>query len=332
MIKKIICVILSITSISTTLCKVLIFTYAFNRPDFIEIQHKTFKKFLLDDYEFVVFIDAFDKDMRQKIITTCNACNLKFVIVPQEIHCHLNSTLPPNAMAAERNCNVVQYSLDTIGFKHNDILVLLDSDLFLIKELSIIQLLEGYNLAGFSRQCRDSPFHDCKKIHPHHPPIEYLWIGLIFLNMRTLPNKEIFSVHRGPVLLNNQQCINLDSGGYTYYYLRENPQVSCKRIPRINLKELLCKQCIEEKHETCSHNTHSLLQLGLSNQVINLAQTIPFDMREGQSHRGVELFEGETFFHYKAGTNYTMQSQSFCNRKLKIFNDFINSITPNKEI
>ena len=30
--------------------KILIFTYRYNRPDFIEIQHKTFKKFLKDDY------------------------------------------------------------------------------------------------------------------------------------------------------------------------------------------------------------------------------------------------------------------------------------------
>ena len=38
--------------------KVLIYTYAYNRPDFIEIQHKTFQKFLKDDYEFVVFDDG----------------------------------------------------------------------------------------------------------------------------------------------------------------------------------------------------------------------------------------------------------------------------------
>ena len=51
--------------------KVLIFTYSYNRPDFIEIQEKTFKKFLKDDYEFVVFNDARYPDMQAKIRNTC---------------------------------------------------------------------------------------------------------------------------------------------------------------------------------------------------------------------------------------------------------------------
>ena len=323
---KVIWIILSICFFFNCSARVIIFTYSYNRPDFIEIQYKTFKKFLLDDYEFIVFNDATNPAMKQEIRDMCKTCHIQCIDIPQEIHSHLNSIIAPNVLAAERNCNVVQYSLDLLGFKHDDILVLLDSDLFLINYFSIRKFLAGYDIASFLRKCSDSPRHNCKKIHPNHPTIEYLWIGLIFLDMRTLPNKEIFNVHREPVLLDNHKLINLDSGGYTYYYLRENPQVAIKRIQRINLKEMLCKQCIKQKNETCSHNTQSLLELGLSSQIINLTQTIPFDMREGQSHRGVELFEGETFFHYKAGSNYTMQSQSFCERKLKIFNDFINTI------
>ena len=37
--------------------QILICTFAYNRPDFIEIQYLTFKKFLMDDFKLVVFND-----------------------------------------------------------------------------------------------------------------------------------------------------------------------------------------------------------------------------------------------------------------------------------
>ncbi len=43
--------------------KVLLFTFAYNRPELIELQYKTFKKFLLDDYELIVINDAKSPDM-----------------------------------------------------------------------------------------------------------------------------------------------------------------------------------------------------------------------------------------------------------------------------
>ena len=38
-----------------------------------------------------------------------------------------------------------------IGFNHTDIIGLLDLDIFLIKEFSIIEYLKGYDIAGFDR-------------------------------------------------------------------------------------------------------------------------------------------------------------------------------------
>jgi hypothetical protein len=66
--------------------KILLFTYSYNRPDFIKIQCKTFKKFLEDDYEFVVFNDARDQNMEQKINQTCTRYGIRCIRIPQEIH------------------------------------------------------------------------------------------------------------------------------------------------------------------------------------------------------------------------------------------------------
>ena len=66
--------------------KILIITHAYNRPEFIEIQHKTFQKFLADEYEFVVFNDARTDAMANQISEACQTNGVRCIRIPQEIH------------------------------------------------------------------------------------------------------------------------------------------------------------------------------------------------------------------------------------------------------
>src|SRR6185312_17253545 len=95
-------------------CNVLIITHSFNRPDFIEIQDKTFKKFLKDDYIFVVFNDAPQEEVSHQITQTCNTLNLPCVRIPQSIHdAPYLERLPVEDYhhPVVRCANVVQFSL-----------------------------------------------------------------------------------------------------------------------------------------------------------------------------------------------------------------------------
>ncbi len=94
----------------------------------------------------------------------------------------------PCQQVSVRNSNVVQYSLDTFGFNHDDILMLIDSDMFLIKEFDVRSFMQGYDLAGFHKSC----CNDTRRIqHTEEiPHTVYVWIGLIILDMRSLPCKE----------------------------------------------------------------------------------------------------------------------------------------------
>ena len=65
-IKYLFCNIFLLANVLTTQTKVLIFTYSYNKPEFIELQYKTFKKFLLDDHELIVFNDAIEKKRLHK--------------------------------------------------------------------------------------------------------------------------------------------------------------------------------------------------------------------------------------------------------------------------
>ena len=182
--------------------KVLIFTYAFNRPDFIEYQYKTFNHFICDEYEFVVFNDANNNDMAHRIEEMCRKYSIKHVRIPQYIHDKpYLFRLPRESYHAPavRNANVVMYSLDIMGFNHDDILVLLDSDIFITKPVSFRNLLSDCDIFGLPQSKKDEHL------------VEYLWIGFCCLNMKNLPNIHTLNFNCGEVA-----GLRVDAGGYTY--------------------------------------------------------------------------------------------------------------------
>ncbi len=281
--------------------KVLLYTYAYNRPDFIEIQHKTFKKFLKDEYEFVVFNDANTLEMVQKIAQTCKKLGIECIRIPQEIHDQPYLKRWPGESyhhPAVRNCNVVQYSLDQYGFNHDDILVLLDSDVFLIKEFDIRNFMHGYDIAGLGQSKAKNK--------------RYLWIGLVFLNMPKLPNKRELNFNCGKV-----DGVSVDAGGHSYYYLQKYPQVMTNFFGGIHVTHLKCDRCQKNKVMLCKHNTQKLKKCGFVDHEIQFIQT---------GIHNAEFFLNNSFLHYRGGTNWDCKSSEYHRIKTHLLNNFINEI------
>lgn len=325
----------NICNVPLLLTKVLIFTYAYNRPDFIEIQHKTFQKFLLDDYEFIVFNDAANKDMLQQITEVCKKLHIACIAIPQEIHQRpylsrpISPWFPTRLQApAVRNCNVVQYSLDTFGFDHDDILILIDSDMFLIKEFSVRDYLKEYELAGYHRTCANAPdnFHNCRRDHPHCPMVEYVWIALVFIDMQKISHKHTLNFNRGIINANAHKTF-LDSGGFTNYHLQNVLTTRVKRINRTRVEQLFCENCKNKGSSICRHNTEILKEITKDKRVIKFIQDMPLDPRKKAIERGMELLLGDTFTHYKAGSNWNNLPEDTRNHKTAVLNNFIDSIT-----
>lgn len=279
--------------------KILIFTYSYNRPDFIELQYKTLKKFLQDDYHFVVFNDAQDPRLYKQIQDTCKQLTIPCIKIPQEIHRGSNEP-------SVRNCNVVHYSLKHYGFLHDDILVLLDSDMFLIKPFSVKDFMSSYDLAALPQE---------------RGPIKYLWIGVVFLNMATMPNKNTINFYCGNI--NN---IQLDTGGYTYYYLQNNPHARVHFMNQIYTHTFACNACCQSGYKfACTHNTPILQREGFDSNFIKFFQSGP---TQGYYHEAyMELLLDQTFLHYRSATNWDGKPQEYHAQKTKILNNFINEIT-----
>lgn len=188
--------------------KVLIITPSYNRPDFIEMQYKTFKKFLKDDYEFVVFNDARVPTLSREIERTCTRLGVRCIKIPQHIHNQPYLRRWPGEdynSPSVRNANAIQYALNTIGYDHPGIVVLIDSDMFLIRETSIEKILEAHDLCGLIQSRKH---------------ITYLWIGLVFLRMPALPDKRSIDFNCGLI-----DGVGVDAGGQTYHYLQQQSRV-----------------------------------------------------------------------------------------------------------
>lgn len=280
---------------SLSQAKVLIFTYSFNRPDFIEIHYKTFKKFLLDDYEFIVFNDAIDTNLCEQIEQICKKYEIQCIRIPQEIH-------SGEYNASVRNCDVVNYSLQKVGFNHDDIVALVDSDLFLVKEFSIKKYLNDHDLSGL-HQIRDE--------------INYLWIGLAFLDMSRMPNKNTINFNCGSV-----NGTATDSGGFTHYYLKNNPTATVQYIDGVHyLKDFFCNDCAENNVPKCLHHIDKMKTLGFSNPLI--------DLTSQSRHSIMEIYLNNTFLHYRAGSNWNYESPEYHERKTQLLTTFVNELLSN---
>lgn len=296
------CLVINIFSLE----KVTIFTYAYNRPEFIALQDKCFKKFLKENFDFIVFNDARDAKNEKAIQSECHKLGIQCVRIPQEIH-----TRPYlQRFSGEdwnhpsvRNSNVVQYSLDYVGFNKKDYLLLLDSDIFLISSFSVLEYMKDCQLSG----CLQSGSNKNNFIN-------YIWIGLVFLDMNTLPNIRTINFNCGRI-----NSVPVDAGGFTYFYLTNYPMIKKKYFGSCGISEFYCETC-KKNSQICTHNKNILERNGFSEEEIDF-------LMSGITNS--EFFLGKQFFHYRGGSNWDHKPNEYHIKKFENLKNFIDKITSN---
>lgn len=261
--------------------KVLIFTQVYNRPDFIELHAKTFKAFMQDEYEYVVFNDANDPNMQYQIERTCSKLGIRCFKIPYN----------PDTRPGWRHIAGIKYSFETIGFDFDGIVMLVDSDMFLVKPFSANKYMEGYDLIGGA----DSRENDRIKV-------SYLMPTLVFINMKTAPNKRTLNFYGGHV-----EGLPCDVGGHTYYYLKNNPTLRYRLFTYLSLQGLVDK------------NTSWLQALGFDDHSINFIRTTDY-------HYGFQFHAESYFMHYYAGgSNWPGYSQDYLHIKNVMLHNYIDT-------
>ena len=175
--------------------KVRFFSPVCNNPDFIKLQAKTLKKFIQDDYEYIVLNDGLTAELVKEISDVCNDIGVECIEVPKTLI---------HSSAAVAHCSVMQWAYDNIVLDHcsNDICAFIDADMFVVKSFSVNEFVGKNAIAGLPQ---------------YRGPIEYFWPGLLFLNIPKMPNPENLSLFCGIV-----RGYNVDAGGTAWHYLYEN--------------------------------------------------------------------------------------------------------------
>lgn len=191
--------------------------------DLIEFQYKSIKKYVLDeDYEYFIFNDGsniknmtnfYDDTIREKIELKCKELNIKHIPIPQELHTNRNIIFPNTEWSTSdhpswRASIAVQYIYNY--FKNENCkLVIIESDMLFINYINLNEYMNDVNIK-FLQQSKTN--------------IIYMWIGILLMDLDKMQNKDTLFFDCGKI--NN---INVDSGGYSYYYLNEHPELYQKK-------------------------------------------------------------------------------------------------------
>ena len=177
-----------------------IFTSVVNRPDFVLLQEKLFKYFLQHEYKFHVVDDSVDPSITEQFEIACSLNEIEYYRKPAAT----KSMSPAQACA-----DTVQWTYDNI-IKTNhkeDIVLFLDSDMFLIDDFDIEDYMKDASIAGLPQ------------VRGH---VTYMWNGIMFFNMPKIEDKDIdFSdgIVEGEMT---------DVGGHTYLYFKNTGVVMKK--------------------------------------------------------------------------------------------------------
>ncbi len=242
--KKIwLCLILAILMFANLSAKIRVLTFYYNKPEFIELQIRCLDKFLTEDYEFIVFNDAREPKNIEDIQKTCEKYQVKCIRYEQDWHeqdplndyllplirsknvySHLSHLQAAHVVSLEackhliaqqpsiRHAHVMQYALDHYGYDHNDIVIIMDGDAFLIRQFNLRAMMKKADIVGIKR------ITEVEKC-------EYVWVPFLALNMPILPNKQDLRFHAD--VINNKLE---DTGSHSFFYFKRNPKLRVVKL------------------------------------------------------------------------------------------------------
>lgn len=183
--------------------KVSFFSFAVNDKFPIDIMYRQFIKYVKDDFDFVLFNDAFDSQMEKNINLIASYNKINCVRVPQNIHTVQN---PSECYASVLNWAVRNYAINN----NCEIVVLMHSDVFPICEVNILNIL-GDSIVASTPEYR---LIDGKGIN-------YFYPAFTIINMKKLINPQELDFGLAP---------GLDTGGRTKEFIENHPH-EIKFIP-----------------------------------------------------------------------------------------------------
>lgn len=169
-----------------------VFCFTFNRPDILQYQITSLKKFMVGDYEINIVYDTRNSEHYEEFKKICDDNNVNF-------YHHVSK---PGQSPSFYNAQAIKWAYDNIilSDKEDSIIILLDHDMFLIDEFDAREEMSTYDVMG------------CLQTRGN---IKYIWPGLCMFRKSSV-EKIDFDFY--PQTIDGQM---LDTGGGTYKILSD---------------------------------------------------------------------------------------------------------------
>jgi hypothetical protein len=183
-------------------------TVAYNKPEFIGYQYRSFAKFIKNKFDYTVYDNAANALTKNEIHAVCNNLNIPVVSVPDNFGDDSN-----------RAGSSLNYAIDDMRKKSNINVMLVDSDIFLTDYYDALESIGDYALLGNLNYRRGEKI-EC---------IFYYTNQFLQMNFSKLPVDKDFSFSPGSI-----DGVRVDCGGLLYNYFLKYPEIKHKGIKIIN--------------------------------------------------------------------------------------------------
>lgn len=275
----------------------------YNCPEFVEYQYRTLSKFCLDEFELIVFNDASTDENKKAIEDKCREFDIRCIRFEPEWHPNhpLNDELKGVLLDPEitpcfgwdqattleeiakcpsiRHCHVLQYAFENFVYDHDDIVVILDADAFLIKPLSFESYLEQYDLVAASRIFDLEAVLRKKNIHSIQDRMSLPSPIVMFFNPSYLPDIQRLTLNAAVLNRDERGPSLYDTGADAYNYLQKHPELKVKEFYGLDSGMFRCYFLSEE-----------LKRMGFS----DLFTSFLYELKP----ENVQFFVGEHFMHF----------------------------------
>ena len=226
---------------------VRILTFHCNLPQLLEMQCRALNKFVVEDFELIVFNDASDPEIKLEIEAvsakygaTCVRFEPQWHDYCSDLNSYIRNAIEKSHVDTDlespslRHSRIIRYALENYGYSHDDIVVVLDGDAFPIRTVSLNLMLQNLDIIGslrgghHRRVTLDPMLQNWDVIVRGGYQCEYFMPVFVAFDPRKLEAPSEFQLHWDVVHGQVQ-----DTGAASYYYMEEHPEVKIGKIPLI---------------------------------------------------------------------------------------------------
>ena len=151
----------------------------------------------------------------------------------------------------------------------------------------------------------------------------YLFPGLVFMDMRSMPNKETIDWHWQYI-----NGIGTDTGGRTHYYLKNNPTLRLKHIKTVRVRaDVVCDECKRVGSLICGHLKDCIDNYpSWDLEAVNSLDAASEKLMKRQPVGDLEFLLDNHFFHYRRAS---WESEQDSRDKRDLINEYFNNLIKN---